>query len=132
MRAERRRDLDVLDPFSQVYFHNIQHDIEHLTMREPIMITRFVVDEKPLTERCRALAERLTKEHPGISTYWGIYGGIPHITGVRLSVADVLSHLYVLGSIDAILERYGEDVSEEQIKEAIAYAQDFLEAAFHP
>jgi hypothetical protein len=31
-----------------------------------------------------------------------------------------------------VLERYAPDVSEEQIKEVIAYAQGFLEEAVHP
>jgi uncharacterized protein (DUF433 family) len=128
-------DIDIVegweDPFSRVYFYNSQHEMGYFSAQDPIVITHVVAEEKPLHERCWTLAEKLCKEHPGISTYRGIFGGIPHIRGVRLSVADVLSHLYVLGSIDALLERYGQDVSEAQIKEAIAYAQDFLEAAFH-
>jgi uncharacterized protein (DUF433 family) len=83
-------------------------------------------------EEPSTLAQRLCKEHPQISMHPGIFGGVPHIKGVRLSVADVLSHLYVLGSVSAVLERYAPDVSEEQIKEAIAYAKDFLEEAVHP
>lgn len=77
----------------------------------------------------RALASRLTEEHPSISTDPGIFGGMPHIRNVRLSVGDILSKLYVYGSIQAILDDYSPDVNEDQIKEAIAYAQDFLEAA---
>ncbi len=88
--------------------------------------------ESQSAEEVITLAQRLCKEHPQISMHPGIFGGVPHIKGVRLSVADVLSHLYVLGSVSAVLERYAPDVSEEQIKEAIAYAQDFLEAAVHP
>jgi uncharacterized protein (DUF433 family) len=87
--------------------------------------------ETEAIEAFRALADRLCEEHPSISTYKGIFGGIPHLKDVRLSVADILSHLYVLGSISAILERYAPDITEEQIKEAIAYAQDFLEEALH-
>lgn len=80
----------------------------------------------------RSLASNLTEEHPSISTDPGIFGGMPHIKNVRLSVGDVLSKLYVYGSIQAILDDYSPDVNEEQIKEAIAYAQDFLEAACDP
>lgn len=80
-------------------------------------------------ENIRALADRLCEEHPAISTYEGIFGGTPHIKGLRLSVADVLEQLYLTGSIDAVLEIYSPDLSEDQIKEAIAYAQDFLESA---
>jgi uncharacterized protein (DUF433 family) len=81
-------------------------------------------------EHIRAVAERLCQEHPAISTYEGIFGGIPHLKGLRLSVADILEQLYLTGSIDAVHNIYSPDVSEDQIKEAIAYAQDFLESAF--
>lgn len=80
----------------------------------------------------RAIASSLTEEHSSISTDPGIFGGMPHIKNVRLSVGDVLSKLYVYGSIQAILDDYSPDVNEDQIKEAIAYAQDFLEAACNP
>lgn len=92
--------------------------------------------ELPLSEASRihfrAIAERLTQEHPSISTDTGIFGGMPHIKNVRLSVGDVLSKLYIYGSIQAILDDYSPDINEEQIKEAIAYAQDFLETACDP
>jgi uncharacterized protein (DUF433 family) len=78
-------------------------------------------------EFIRCLAESLCLEHPAISTYEGIFGGAPHIKGVRLSVGDVLSELYLLGSVDAVAQTYS--VDKEQVKEAIAYAQDFLESA---
>jgi uncharacterized protein (DUF433 family) len=78
----------------------------------------------------RALAERLCQEHPDISTYPGIFGGAPHIKGVRFSVGNVLSELYLQGSVSAVAETFSLD--ENQIKEAIAYAQDFLESALSP
>jgi uncharacterized protein (DUF433 family) len=78
----------------------------------------------------RALAERLCEEHSEISTYPGIFGGAPHIKGVRLSVGNVLSELYLQGSINAVATTFS--VGETQIKEAIAYAQDFLESAISP
>lgn len=77
----------------------------------------------------RALADKLCEEHPAISTDKSIFGGIPHIKDVRLSVGDILAKLYVYGNIQDILETYSPQVSEEQVKEAIAYAQDFLEMA---
>lgn len=80
----------------------------------------------------RALAVRLTAIHPAISTDESIFGGIPHIKGVRLSVGDILAKLYIYGNIQEILETYSPHVSEEQVKEAIAYAQDFLEMACDP
>jgi uncharacterized protein (DUF433 family) len=83
-------------------------------------------------EYIRALSERLCEEHPSISTYEGVFGGIPHLKGLRISVADVLEQLYLTGSISAVQAIYSPDVSEEQIKEALAYAQDFVETVFCP
>ncbi|HEY9404452.1 MAG TPA: DUF433 domain-containing protein [Pyrinomonadaceae bacterium] len=84
------------------------------------------------TQALRELADKLCEEHPAISTEPHIFGGIPHIKGVRLSVGDILGKLYTYGNIQEILDTYSPDVSEEQIKEAIAYAQDFLEMACDP
>lgn len=77
----------------------------------------------------RALSESLCEEHPVISTYEGIFGGIPHLKGLRIAVADIIEQLYLTGSISGVQRVYSPDVSEEQIKEAIAYAQDFIERA---
>ncbi len=85
--------------------------------------------EKTLSNQLHAIASKLCEIHPGISTDMGIFGGVPHIANVRLSVGDILAKLYVYGDIRKIQEIYAPDVSEEQIKEAIAYAQDFLETA---
>lgn len=86
----------------------------------------FVLDQLAFNQ---ALAESLCEQHPTISTYPGIFGGVPHLNGLRLSVADILGQLYLTGSIEAVHKIYSPDVSEDQIKEAIAYAQDFLESA---
>jgi uncharacterized protein (DUF433 family) len=77
----------------------------------------------------RALSERLCEEHPSVSTYEGVFGGIPHVKGKRIAVADIMEQLYLTGSISGVQRVYSPDVSEEQIKEAIAYAQDFIERA---
>jgi uncharacterized protein (DUF433 family) len=81
------------------------------------------------SESIRALSQKLCETHPAISTYEGIFGGMPHLNGLRISVADILEQLYLSGSIAAVQRIYSPDVSEDQIKEAIAYAQDFLESA---
>lgn len=85
--------------------------------------------EEVIKQGFRTLADKLCEEHPAISTDESIFGGVPHIKGARLSVGDVLAKLYVYGNIQDILDTYSPHVSEEQIKEAIAYAQDFLEMA---
>jgi uncharacterized protein (DUF433 family) len=78
------------------------------------------------------LAAQLCVEHPAISVDKGIFGGVPHIKNVRLAVGDVLAHLYMLGSVDAVVKRFSPDISEEQVKEALAYAQDFIDIACDP
>lgn len=83
----------------------------------------------PFSNSNQKLAKTLCKEHPSISIDQQIFGGIPHLRGLRLSVADILSQIYVTGSIKAVEEMYSPDVSEDQIKEAVAYAQDFIESA---
>lgn len=76
-----------------------------------------------------ALIEELCREHPEITVDPDMLGGVPHIKGVRLSVGNVLAKLYHYGSIEKVLEVFQPDISEHQIKEAIAFAQDFLENA---
>lgn len=93
---------------------------------------RQLSEEQFMKAQFRALADKLCEEHPVISTDKGIFGGMPHIKNVRLSVGDILAKLYVYGSIKAILDIYSPDISEEQVKEAIAFAQDFLEIACDP
>jgi uncharacterized protein (DUF433 family) len=80
----------------------------------------------------RGLADKLSEAHPSISTDPEVLGGSPHITGTRLSVGKVLSKLYLYGSVQAVVDIHQPHLSEDQVKEAIAYAQDFLEIACDP
>jgi uncharacterized protein (DUF433 family) len=75
------------------------------------------------------LAASLCADHPLISTDKSIFGGMPHIQGMRLSVGDILAKLHLYGSVEAVVSRYEPNLTEDQVKAAIAYAQDFLEAA---
>lgn len=83
------------------------------------------------SESIRALSRRLCEVHPDISVDPSIFAGNPHIKGIRLTVANILAKLYIYGSIEAVAKIYQSNVTEDQIKEAIAYAQDFLEEAVH-
>jgi uncharacterized protein (DUF433 family) len=85
-----------------------------------------------LSESARALADRLCEEHPAISTNERVLGGVPHIKGLRLSVAHVLAHLHHLGSVDAIVTEFKQRISAEQVKQALAYAHDFMEIVCDP
>jgi len=87
------------------------------------------VNQKVVKGHFRALADKLCADHPTICTDGEVLGGKPHIKDTRLSVGTVLAKLYVYGSIASVVENYGPHLSEEQVKAALAYAQDFLEIA---
>jgi uncharacterized protein (DUF433 family) len=89
-------------------------------------------EERFVKAQFRALADKLCEKHQGISTYKGIYKGMPHLKDMRLAVGHVLANLSALGSIDAVVEAYAPHITKEQVKEAIAYAKDFLEEACDP
>ena len=90
------------------------------------------VKQKPVKEQFRALLEKLCAKYPSICTDPEILGGSPCIKGTRLSVRIILGKLHLLGSIQAIVDSYEPHLSEEQVKDAIAYAQDFMELACDP
>lgn len=79
-----------------------------------------------------AILQKLCEEYPGISVDKEIFSGVPHLKGVRLTVAQILSQLYVRGSIEAIVSYYSGEVSADQIKEAIAFAHDYMELTCDP
>jgi uncharacterized protein (DUF433 family) len=80
---------------------------------------------RPLTKQCGV-------DHPDISVDANVLGGIPHIAGTRLSVGQILGRLYVLGSVGDVVEYYRGRIAVGQVKEALAYAQDFIEAVCEP
>jgi len=79
-----------------------------------------------------ALADKLCERHPAISTNERVLGGMPHLKGLRISVPHILAHLHHLGSVDAIVAEFKQRVSAEQVKQALAYAHDFMEMACDP
>jgi len=81
----------------------------------------------------RWMFERCRQDYPGISLDEAVLGGIPHLEGTRLSVGQVLGRLYMLGSLFEVAKYYSElGLTEEQIKEAIGFSQDFVELAGDP
>jgi uncharacterized protein (DUF433 family) len=82
-------------------------------------------------EHFRLVAKRVLEQHPNI-TFDEKIKDIPTLKGNRISVGQILGRLYVLNSVDAVVEFYHSTVSREQVKDAIAFAQDFLEAACEP
>jgi uncharacterized protein (DUF433 family) len=81
----------------------------------------------PFVREIAVIAQQCCQEHPGISLDRGIFGGAPHIREVRISVSDILVQVYLLGSLQAVVDYYSSEISLDQVREAIAYAQDFLE-----
>jgi uncharacterized protein (DUF433 family) len=77
---------------------------------------------KDILDKCLA-------EHSAVTAYDGIFGGTPHLKDRRFSVGDVLARIFTEGSIGAVSEAYG--IPEAELKCALAFAQDFIEDAFH-
>lgn len=93
-------------------------------MMSPTMDSESLVYWKRLCESC-------AREYPDICIdRAGVYYE-PHIVGTKLTVSSILERLYVHGSISSVVEYYPE-VTERQIKEAIAYAATFMDVACRP
>ena len=87
----------------------------------------------PPPSPCRWMFMACAKDHPNISLNPDVLGGIPHIANTRLSVGQLLGRIYALGSIMAVAEYYSENnLTEDLVKEAISFAQDFVESAGDP
>lgn len=132
MKKETRSSIDEYQRATHL-FKNFQSLARKLKERSDAPQSVFVI-QRPVSprlvkERFRALAVKLCESHPLISTDAEILGGAPHIKGTRLSVRTILAKLHVYGSIQAIVKIYEPHLSEEQVKEALAYAQDFMEIA---
>jgi uncharacterized protein (DUF433 family) len=78
------------------------------------------------SQTVRSVLHKLCSDHPTIGVDSKMLGGQPHIKGFRLSVGDILAKLYTHGNTERVRELYP-DLSLDQVKEAIAFAQDFLE-----
>lgn len=65
------------------------------------------------------------EEHPHVSRNPGIYGGAFIVGGVRFKVTNLLAQLYLGKSIADIATIWS--LTNEQVKDAIAFAQDFIE-----
>lgn len=77
-------------------------------------------------QKIRSILNRCCARHPAIVVNGGVLGGMPHIAGSRIGVDYVLDRLFVRGNTK-LVAKYLESLSESQVKEAISFAQDFLE-----
>jgi len=67
--------------------------------------------------------------HPKIEVDQEIQGGAPCIENSRVTVDFVLDRLSVHGSVRAVMKRSLPQLAEDQVRDAIAFARDFLEIA---
>jgi uncharacterized protein (DUF433 family) len=81
-----------------------------------------------LDQRIRKVIERCLTDHPGINAKPDIRAGLPHIRGSRITVQYILDRLSVHGTVKGVAKLLPH-ITEAQIKEAIAYARDFMERA---
>jgi len=138
VNRRRKFDLDIEQAFSssQQIIKKWGHgtSVQHPTIQdlEAAAAFRLHGEEKSIKEGFRTLAMRMCGQHPVISTQEPVLGGAPHIKGTRVSVTHILAHLHHLGSIDAIVEEFSQRINTEQVKEALAYAHDFMEMACDP
>src|SRR5688500_3876315 len=72
-------------------------------------------------------SRQLDAAHPHVSRNPGIYGGAPIISGVRFTVSNLLGYLATTHDIQSICATW--DLSEEAVRDALAYAQDVYNAA---
>jgi uncharacterized protein (DUF433 family) len=134
MKTERKSSIDVYErerPFPHYNLLNRRLRERHADNARVYIIHR-PVNQSLVKEQFRLLAKSLCEKHPAISTFERVLGGAPHIKGMRVSVANILTHLYHLGSVDAVVNEFRQNISREQVKEAIAYAHDFMEMTCDP
>jgi uncharacterized protein (DUF433 family) len=75
------------------------------------------------------LVKGLCKKYPLITIDDEVIGE-PRIAGTRFGVSDVLSAFCMYDSIDEIIAEYGNRYSEEQLRDAIRFARDFLDSFY--
>ena len=75
-----------------------------------------------------SLYQSCLSDHPNISTNSDLFCGVPHINGTTIEISEILNRLYVHTNIRELVKYYG-DVTEEQVKDALAYAARFIELA---
>jgi uncharacterized protein (DUF433 family) len=138
IKKPRKYDVNVEQETAASYYlgmwrgHNKLVEIPSPRETHLTVPPRLRVEQKNVKEHLHALIERLCAKYPSICTDPEILGGTPRINGTRLSVRIILGKLHLLGSIQAIVDSYEPHLSEEQVKDAIAYAQDFMELACAP
>lgn len=92
------------------------------------IVKHFPADAVRQARRETAWLHQRMNEHEHVGLADGIFGGAtPVVSGIRISVHDILTYLYNGNSIQYIAETYG--LTPEAIKDAIAFAQDVYDEA---
>jgi uncharacterized protein (DUF433 family) len=84
--------------------------------------------QKNTEQKIQGLIDQCCAEHPDIGNDPNIRGGLPHIRGSRITVQYILDRLSVHGTVKGVVKILPH-ITEAQIKDAIAYARDFMEKA---
>ena len=66
--------------------------------------------------------------HPNISTNSALLCGVPHINGTTIPISEILYRIYVHATLQEVVKYY-DDITEDQVKDALAYAARFIELA---
>lgn len=72
------------------------------------------------------LFSKCANGHLHVNVDQSLLDGVPHVKGTTVVVSEILARLYVHGSIAAVVKYYG-DMTEEQIKDALFFAYEFIE-----
>ena len=86
-------------------------------------------EDYPDVDPFRWLVNTCLEEHPMITRNVDIHGGIPTIVGSRIGIDYILDRLVVHGSVRKVANLFEGQIDEEQVREAIAFARDFMEKA---
>lgn len=75
------------------------------------------------------VASELTKKYPHITVDNDVLGE-PRIVNSRLGVSIALTALTEYGSFDEVIKEYDDTYTEEELKETVLFARDFLDAFY--
>lgn len=75
----------------------------------------------------QAVIQKCCIKHEGIEFDKNVLGGLPVIKGTRIDVGFLLNRLSLYGNINDVIEQSVPHLTEQQIREAIAFASDFVE-----
>ena len=90
--------------------------------------SRSVIDSVA-REKMRLILEQCRAGHPSISIDNGVIGGMPRIQDTRIGVSYILDQISAYGSVKSVVAAFAPYLTEDQVKDALEYARDFLETA---